>query len=79
MDYSDKDILDKDVGGITIRDMSSLDFMGWLSARVNGLPSYSAATVELTMAISNPPMGRTMPELEKVRLFRKLLELNVEL
>lgn len=74
---SDKDILDTMVGGVLLRSMTSLTFLGWISKKINGVPSYSAATQELIGAISHPPMSSAMSDEEKVRLCRKLEALNI--
>jgi hypothetical protein len=79
MEYSDKDILDKDMGGRSLREMTALDFMGWVASKMNGLSSYSAANQELSLFINNPPLGRLYPDGEKVRIVRKLLELDVKI
>lgn len=73
---SDKEILDTITGGIAVRDMSGITFLGWLANKINGVPAYTAATQELRMAVSGGYFG-TMPEAEKVRLVRKLIDLNL--
>lgn len=74
---TDKEILDHELPGAgTIRTITAITFTGWLAGKINGLPAYKAATVELTALVSSPPLG-TMPELEKVKVVRKLLELGV--
>lgn len=75
---TDKDILDYPLGGTTIRDLGAISFMGWVADKLNGLPAYKAATVELTALVSSPPLGK-MPEGEKVKVIRKLLELEVKI
>lgn len=74
---SDKEILDLELGGQTIREMTALSFLQWLAKKANGLPSYDAATQEIRLAATAVPMSRTMPDEEKCRLVRKLLALNV--
>lgn len=76
-DSSDKEILDYKIDeNITIRDISAMTFLAWLAGKLNGVQAYSAAAQELRMAVSGSVYG-TMPELEKVRLVRKLLTLDV--
>lgn len=77
-DASDKEILDTNIGGQIIRNMSAITFIGWLAGKLNGLPAYKAATVELTALVSSPPLG-SMPEGEKIKVVRKLLELDVQI
>ncbi len=69
---TDKEILDSTLGGIVVREMTSITFLHWIAAKLNGVKTYSAANQELVMMIASPPMGRMMPEEEKCRLFRKL-------
>lgn len=77
-DSSDKEILDYDMGGVIIRDMTGITFAGIIANKINGLPAYKAATQELVALVSSPPLGK-IPELEKVKAIRKLLELEVQI
>jgi hypothetical protein len=76
-DMTDKEILDTVTGGQTIKEMTAITFFAWLADKMNGLSTYTAANQELSLAILNPPMSRVYPELEKIRLVRKLLDLGV--
>ena len=78
-EYSDKELLDTELGGITLRDMGAMTFMGWLANRLNGAQTYRAETQELLAAVSAPPMGRVIGDGEKIRLVRKLLAINIPL
>jgi hypothetical protein len=71
---TDKEILDFPMGGTTVRDLGSLSFLGFIANKLNGVPVYRAATQELLGLVSNPPIGR-LPEGERVRIIRKLLEI----
>lgn len=64
------------IGESTVRDITTVTFLGWLAGKLNGVQAYSAANQELRMAVSAPSYG-SFPELEKVRLVRKLLSLDV--
>lgn len=77
-ELTDKEILDAKIGGIVIRDMTSISFMHFVSAKLNGVRTYTAANQELVLLVTNPPMGRMMPEEEKCRLFRKLQSIVIE-
>ena len=74
-----KDILDTVAGGIPIRDMSAITFVNWVSSKIDGMPAYKAATTELAALVAQPPMSRIMPDEEKCRIVRRLLELGVTL
>lgn len=75
---SDKEILDFDIGGTTIREIGSISFIGWVLNKVNGLPTYLAATQELLGLAKASPIGK-MPEGEKVKIVRKLFEARAEI
>lgn len=75
--YEDKDILDLDVGGQTIRSMTSITFLHWLAKKIDGIQAYSGPAQELISQVSHPPFGNRMPDEEKVRLVRKLEVLNI--
>lgn len=75
----DKEILDYKVGEQTIRSMTAIDFLHWLAKKIDGLQSYSAANVELSMAVTAPPITNNMEEGNKIRLVRKLLQAGVKL
>lgn len=77
-EMSDKEILDFPIAETRVRDMGAIAFLGWIAKKIDGAPAYSAANQELLMAVSAGWYGQ-MPELEKIRLFRKLLSLNVDL
>ena len=75
---SDKEILDHPFGTTTIRDVGSMSFMAWMANKLNGVPTYKAATQELLGLVKNAPMGK-IPDEEKVSIVRKLLSLEVEI
>lgn len=75
---TDKEILDSVQGGMAIRDMGSMTFLHWLTGKLNGVKAYSAANQELIGLIRTPPLSRTMPDGEKCKIVRKLLEMEIE-
>jgi len=79
MELTDVQILDYKIGDRALKDMGSLEFLGWISKKINGVSAYSAANQELVAAISNPPMGAKMPDEEKIRLVRKLISTGINL
>lgn len=78
-EMTDQEMLDLKLGGLVVRDMTSITFLGYISEKLNGAPTYNADTQELLSAVRGVPMGRMMPDEEKVRLLRKLLALNIKL
>lgn len=78
-EYLDKELLDMKIGGLVVREMSAITFLGVISERLNGAPTYTADTQELLSAVRGAPMGRNMADQEKVRLLRKLLALNIKI
>ncbi len=75
----DKEILDTLIVNRTIRDMTAIDFLHWVAKKIDGVPSYSAATQELVMAVSHSPMSNNMPDGEKIRLVRKMQSINIQI
>ena len=75
---TDKDILDYPLGGTTVRAMGSMSFMAWMAKKIDGVPTYRAATQELLGLLTNPPLG-TIPESEKIKIIKKLLQLDIPL
>jgi hypothetical protein len=79
LESSDKDILDYEFApNATIRDTGTISFIGWLLNKVNGLDTYKAATQEILALAKSTPIGN-MPEGEKVRLVKKLIEAGGQL
>ena len=75
---TDKEILDYcvDQSGNTVRNLGSISYMAWVAKKLDGAPTYRAATQELMALIRTPSLG-VMPEEEKLKVFRKLLELEL--
>ena len=76
---TDQEILDFKVGDQTIREMTAITFLHWLAKKIDNSSAYSAQIVELTMAISAPPVGQQMEESGKVELVNKLLRAGITL
>lgn len=72
-DSTDKEILDFPIAGTTIRDFGSMSFMAWIANKIDGAPTYKAATQELLGLVRSAPLGK-IPDEEKVRIMRKLFE-----
>ena len=75
---TNKEILDFPMCGTTIREVGSMSFMAWVATKINGVTAYKASTQELLGLIRNAPIGK-IPDEEKVRIVRKLLELDVQI
>ena len=76
---ADKEYLDMVIGGQVVRDMSSITFIGVIAGKLNGVKTYTAANQELSLMVSNPPMGYRMPDDEKIRIIKKLESIGVTL
>ena len=79
MELTDLEILDHKIGNETTQQMSAISFLQFIAKKLNETPAHSAAVTELRLYVSSPPMARTIPDNEKVRLIRKLLSLGVTL
>jgi hypothetical protein len=75
----DRDILDHNVGGQTIREMSALGFCSWVATKINSLDAYTPAVQELSGLVSNPPLARMMPEQSKLRYVRAMMALGIKI
>jgi len=73
------DILNTDIGGIILRDMTAITFYQWLAKKLNNINAYSADVVELTSLISSPPMSRKLPDDEKIRIIKKLQKIGIQI
>lgn len=74
---SELEILNMNVGGMTIKDMSALSFLQWVAKKLNGIKAYTSTANELTMLISNPPMTRSMGDDAKLVIIRKMQNLKL--
>jgi hypothetical protein len=72
---TDIEILEHVAGGRMIKDMSALEFIGWLAEKLNGL-TVNPIVNELRMAVASPPMMGSMAMESKILFVRKLLEVN---
>lgn len=81
MDKTDNEVamLKLDLGGQTLAEMSAISFLQFVAKKLNGTVGGSAASAELRMLVSNPPMSRNIPDDEKIRIIRKLRTLNVQI
>ena len=76
---TNKEILDHSpFGNISIREIGSMTFMSWVANKLNGAPTYKAATQELLALVKNAPIGK-IPEGDKIKIVRKLLDLDVNI
>jgi len=76
---TDKELLETNLGGITLKEMTTLTFLGWVSNKLNGAERTSSVINELTALISNPPMSRMMPDDQKLDIIRKLNLLGINI
>lgn len=77
---TDIEILETVVGGIMIKDMTALTFLGYLSRKVNGLQINNNPKLnELRMAVANPPVMPRLADESKLKYARNLLALGVTL
>lgn len=73
------DILNTDIGGQKVKDMSCLSFYQWLALKLNNVKTYDPGVVELTLMVKNPPIQRTMTDDAKLSIIQKLMKLNIPL
>jgi glucose-6-phosphate dehydrogenase assembly protein OpcA len=78
MEKNEIEILNIEIGGLKIKDMTAITFVGWLAKKVNNLSVTNSDSVWLISKIKNPPMGRMLDE-DKIEAVRKLMNLNIEI
>lgn len=75
---SDIEILEMNLGGIILKDMTALTFFGWLAKKLNGVTITNDPNLaELRVAIANPPLMPRVSDDTKIRYVRKLLALGL--
>lgn len=77
MEKSDIEILETDVGGQKIKDLSALAFIGFISRKIDGQIS-SPAIRELSMLVSAPPLTGRLSDDSKIDMCRKLERVGIE-
>lgn len=75
---TDIEILEYNLGGQIVKDMSALSFFGWLAGKLNNVPITNDGKLnELRMAVANPPMMPRVADETKIKLIRNLLALGI--
>ena len=72
----DFELINLEIGGIAIKDMTAITFLGWVARQLNGIEGASPARNELVLLVSRPPLGQ-LPLEEKVAIIRKLEKLGI--
>jgi hypothetical protein len=77
---TDIQILELNLGGVVLKDMTALTFCGWLAGKLNGVTITNDPNLaELRMAISSPPIMPRLADESKIKYVRKLLALGIAL
>ena len=75
---TDIQILELNLGGVLLKDMTALTFFGWLAGKLNGVTITNDPNLaELRMAVSSPPMMGKVADETKIRCVHKLMALNL--
>lgn len=78
MELTDIEILEYNLGGQIVKEMSALSFFGWLAGKLNNVPITNDGRLnELRSAIANPPIMPKVADETKIKLIRNLLALNI--
>ncbi len=78
MELTDIEILEMNLGGVVLKDMTALTFFGWLAGKLNNVPITNNPDLnELRMAVASPPMMPKVADETKIKLVRKLLALGL--
>lgn len=73
----DFNILDKNIGGITLREMSAITFTQWVMKKIDGL-SYNNPKVREISALNSTVFSRTLPDEKKLEIVNKLKDLGID-
>jgi hypothetical protein len=76
--YTDFEVTQLVIGGMPLKDMSSLTFLGWVAGKINNQETNSPTLSELGMMVVHPPFGKMSIE-NKLEVIRKLEKLNIEI
>lgn len=75
---SDIQILEADLGGVMLKDVSALTFFSWLAGRLNGVAITNDAKLnELRAAVAMPPMMPRVADETKLKYVRHLIDLGL--
>lgn len=77
---SDIQILELNLGGVLLKDMTALTFFGWLAGKLNNVAITNDAKLnELRMAIASPPLMPRVADETKIKYVRNLIALGITL
>ena len=77
---TDIQILELNLGGVVLKDMTALTFFGWLAKKLNGVTITNDPNLaELRMAIASPPMMSRVADETKIKCVRKLIALHIQI
>lgn len=80
MELTDIEILEMNLGGVFLKDMTALTFFGWLAKKLNNVTINNDPNLaELRVAIANPPIMPRVADETKIRYVRKLLAIGIQL
>ena len=75
---SDIEILESVYGGRMLKEMSAIEFMGYVARKINGAP-ISDRIRELQMVVASPPLTNNLTHESKLEYCRKLLAVGISL
>lgn len=80
MEMTDIQILELNLGGVILKDMTALTFFGWLAKKLNGVAITNDPNLaELRVAIANPPIMPRVADETKIRYVRKLIAVGISI
>ena len=75
---TDIQILEMNLGGVMLKEMSALTFFGWLAGKLNNVTITNDGKLnELRTAIAMPPMMSKVADETKIKYVRNLIALNL--
>lgn len=73
---NEHETLDREVGGMKLRDMTAITFIAILAKRLNGINTYNSDAQALLGYVSNPPLGK-MSDDTKIEIINRLEKLGL--
>lgn len=75
---SDIEILELNLGGVILKEMTALTFFGWMAKQLNNVPITNDPRLsELRTAIAHPPIMTRIADESKIKYVRSLIALEI--
>lgn len=76
---NEMEILNKDIGGMTLKEAGAMTFLQWVAGKLNNTPAFKASIVELQALVSNPPLSSKMSDDNKIAIIKLMQKAGIEI